>query len=79
MLKEESKTIKEKAFCAIFKSWLDVSSHKIPKRYYIKEFLDFKSKKKLLVNNVLKNNDLIINLEFLYDEPWDDLILNGIS
>jgi|GEM_PF-844856 hypothetical protein len=71
--------IKEKIFYGIFNNWLNADMHKNPTRYSINSTLAFQDLKRSLLDGILKNNNLIINLEFLYQEPWDGLILNGIS
>jgi hypothetical protein len=73
------KEFKEKVFYAIFNEWLHIDNHKYPTKYFIKQWLGFKKKKQLLLNDVLQDNDLLLELEFLYQEPWDNLILQGIT
>jgi hypothetical protein len=73
-----SKEFKEKAFFSIFDEWINVEVYKNPTKYFIRHSLDFEKKKKSLLNEALKDNNLLLELEFLYKEPWDNLILQGI-
>ncbi len=81
ILENTSDIIKETIFLAIFNNWLntDVFGNRTKYQIYsMKIPLSFMDRKKIFLETILKKYDLILNLEFLYKEPWDYLILNGI-
>lgn len=73
--------IKETIYLAIFNNWLSTDAPGNPTNhtiYYMKAALMFMDRKKIFLEDILKKYDLILTLEFLYQEPWDYIILNGI-